>query len=113
MDYPPRISVSDVLKEADAFFMGTDPIHQAADRMVKTLDAMEIPFAIAGAIAVNTYGHRRTTSDLDILMSREDAIRFEEAKIGLGWVEKFANSKNIRDAVCNVDIYILLAGQSM
>jgi hypothetical protein len=105
-----KASVSETLQRAVSFFMGTSDIQLAANRITKELDAMGIPFAIAGAIAVGTHGHRRMTEDLDLLMRREDLARFKEKNLGLGWVEKFAGSKGIRDVVANVPIDILLTG---
>ena len=100
----------DIAKRADEFFMGTSPIHQAMARLTKTLGEMNIPFAIAGAMAANAHGHHRTTADIDILISRENLQRFKEAHLGRGWVDKFEGSKNFRDAVAGVNIDTLLVG---
>jgi len=80
-------------------------------RLNKALGDMKIPFAIAGAMAANAHGHRRTTADVDILIRREDLARFKQRHLGLGWLDKFEGSKNFRDAVCNVDIDALIVGQ--
>ncbi len=104
-------SLLKVAERADQFFMGTSNIHQAMLRLTKTLDEMKIPFAIAGAMAANAHGHRRTTEDIDILIRREDLARFKEKHLGLGWVDKFTGSKNFRDAVCNVNIDALIVGE--
>ncbi|MBI2478708.1 MAG: hypothetical protein HYV60_08775 [Planctomycetia bacterium] len=72
---------------------------------------MEIPFAIAGAMAANAHGHKRTTADVGILIRREDLQRFKAKHLGLGWVDKFEGSKNFRDAVSNVSIDALIAGE--
>jgi hypothetical protein len=93
----------EVAKRVDQFFMGTSPIHAAMQRLAKALGEMQIPFAIAGAMAANAHGHRRTTTDVDILIRREDLARFKQRHLGRGWVDKFRGSKNFRDAVCNLD----------
>ena len=80
-------------------------------RLAKTLGEMQIPFAIAGAMAANAHGHQRTTADVDILIRREDLARFKQQHLGLGWVDKFEGSKNFRDAVCNVNIDALIVGE--
>ena len=105
-----QTSVSNSLQRAGIFFKRESPIHQAADRLVKTLHDLELPFAIAGAMAVNAYGHERLTEDLNILMEPDDLKTFKEAKIGLGWVNKFEGSKGVRDAVAGVAIDVLLTG---
>ncbi|MCC7335621.1 MAG: hypothetical protein IT422_11015 [Pirellulaceae bacterium] len=104
-------SLLQVAERADQFFMGTSNIHQAMVRLTKTLGEMKIPFAIAGAMAANAHGHRRTTEDIDILIRREDLARFKEQHLGRGWVDKFTGSKNFRDAVCNVNIDALIVGE--
>ena len=77
----------DIAKRTDAFMMEKSPIHEAMRRLSKTLHTMEIPFAIAGAMAANAHGHRRTTADVDVLLSRFDLERFKEQWIGRGWVK--------------------------
>ncbi len=104
-------TILDVAKRADAFFMKRSPIHDAMRRLAKTLAEMEIPFAIAGAMAANAHGHQRTTADVDILIRREDLQRFKEQHIGLGWVDKFEGSKNFRDTINNVSIDALMVGE--
>lgn len=101
----------DIAKRVDDFFMSTSPIHQAMARLAKTLGEMNIPFAIAGAMAANAHGYHRTTADVDILISREDLQRFKEAHLGRGWVDKFEGSKNFRDAVAGVNIDTLIVGE--
>ncbi|MCS7468406.1 hypothetical protein NZK35_17270 [Stieleria sp. ICT_E10.1] len=103
-------SISQVAERAGQFFMGKSPIHQAMLRLTKTLGEMQIPFAIAGAMAANAHGHRRTTADIDILIRGEDLEKFKQQYIGRGWVNKFEGSKNFRDAVCGVDIDALIVG---
>jgi len=104
-------SILEVAKRADAFFMQRSPIHEAMRRLTKALTEMQIPFAIAGAMAANAHGHKRTTADVGILIRREDLQRFKERYIGRGWVDKFEGSKNFRDAVCDVNIDALMVGQ--
>ena len=41
----------------DEFFMGTSAVHESLTRLAKLLKQMDIPFAIAGALAVNHHGH--------------------------------------------------------
>mgnify|MGYP006928167156 CR=1 FL=1 len=103
--------MSQVARRADAFFMGTSPIHDAMHRLANTFREMKIPFAIAGAMAANAHGHRRTTADVDILIRADDLQRFKDAWIGHGWVDKFEGSKNFRDAVHDVNIDALIVGQ--
>ncbi|MFM8574027.1 MAG: hypothetical protein ACKOAU_20695 [Pirellula sp.] len=103
-------SILEVAKRADRFFMEASPIHETMRRLSRIMDQMQIPFAIAGAMAANAHGHKRTTADVDILIRREDLERFKSEHIGLGWVDKFEGSKNFKDAVTNVNVDALLVG---
>ncbi len=105
-----KTSLSIVLERAGEYFLKQSPIHRAAHRLAHTLNEMEIPFAIVGALAVNAHGHVRTTEDVDILLRPKDLIVFKKAWLGRGWVEKFAGSRGIRDAVDQINIDVLLAG---
>ena len=104
-------SILEVAKRADQFFMETSPIHETMRRLSKTLQEMHIAFAIAGAMAANAHGHKRTTSDVDILIRREDLKRFKDRWIGIGWLDKFEGSKNFRDVVTNVNVDVLVVGE--
>jgi hypothetical protein len=103
-------SLSQVLQRAGEFFMKRSPIHEAARRIAQTLEAMGIPFAVAGALAANAHGHVRTTEDVDLLLRPDDLARFKEQWLGRGWVEKFAGSRGVRDTLHNVKIDVLLTG---
>jgi hypothetical protein len=105
------ISILEVARRADQFFMGRSPIHATMKRLAQTLGEMQIPFAIAGAMAANAHGHSRTTADVDILIRREDLDRFKAEHLGRGWLDKFEGSKNFRDTVTGVNIDALIVGQ--
>jgi len=79
-----RETILDVAKRADACFMQRSPIHAAMRRLATTLGEMEIPFAIAGAMAANAHGHQRTTADIDILIRRENIRLSSNTSVGAG-----------------------------
>lgn len=105
-----RESILEVARRADLFFMEKSPIHDTMRRLAKKLDELNVPFAIAGAMAANVHGHKRTTADVDILIRREDLARFKQNCIGLGWLDKFEGSRNFKDAITNVNIDTLIVG---
>jgi hypothetical protein len=104
-------SLSTVLQRAGSYFMKQSPIHSAARRIAQTLADMEIPFAVAGALAANAHGHVRTTEDVDILIQPQGLLDFKTTWLGRGWIEKFAGSKGVRDAIDKVNIDVLLTGE--
>ncbi len=103
-------SVLEVAKRADKFFMEASPIHETMRRLARILDEMKIPFAIAGAMAANVHGHKRTTADVNVLIRREDLVRFKSKHIGLGWMDKFEGSKNFKDTITSVNVDTLIVG---
>jgi hypothetical protein len=95
---------------AERFFMGLDEVHQALRRLTAALETDRIPYAIAGAMAMNAHGYRRVTTDVDVLLTRDGLARFKEKHLGLGWVERFPGSKGLRDTEVGVKIDVLIAG---
>lgn len=98
------------LQEMDKFYMGEASVQHAMERLVKVMEDSSIPVAIAGAMAVNFHGYVRQTSDIDILIRREDLARFKQEWLGRGWVDKFEGSKGFKDVVHNITIVALLVG---
>jgi len=97
--------------EAERFFMGNADVQHALRKLTAALDAAGIPYAIAGAMALNQYGYRRVTVDVDVLLTREGLDRLKREVVGRGYVEKFPGSKGLRDTEHGVAIDVLLAGE--
>lgn len=57
-----------------------------------------------------THGHKRTTADVDILIRKEDLLRFKSQNAGLGWLDKFEGSKNFKDTITTVNVDALIVG---
>ncbi len=100
----------EVAVRADQFFMSQSPIHDTMRRLAIVLNELKIPFAIAGAMAANAHGHRRTTADVDVLLRREDLTRFKQTCLGHGWIDKFEGSKGFIDTKNRVTVDVLLTG---
>ena len=90
--------------------MGTSDVHQAADRLCQKLDELGIPYAICGGLAVNAHGHQRATTDVDVLLTADGLRRFKELALGLGWLERFAGSRGVKDTDRNIPIDVLVTG---
>ena len=71
------------LENAERFFMKTGQVHQAALAIARCLDAANIPYAIAGAMALNAHGYRRVTTDVDVLLTRNSKCPAEAPAITL------------------------------
>lgn len=98
------------VEHAQRFFMGDAEVHHALRKLVSILEQEQIPYAIVGAMALNEYGYRRTTSDVDVLLTADGLSTFKARWLGRGYVEKFPGSKGLRDTENNVTIDVLIAG---
>ena len=98
------------MANAERFFMGNAEVQHALKKLASVLDAAGIPYAIAGAMALNQYGYRRVTVDVDLLLTREGLERLKHEVLGRGYVEKFSGSKGLRDTEHGVTIDVRLAG---
>jgi len=90
--------------------MGDADVQKALEKLARTLDAQRIPYAIIGAMALNEFGYRRVTVDIDVLLTPEGLAAFRESNLGRGYVEKFPGSRGLRDAEHGVNIDIVLTG---
>jgi hypothetical protein len=99
------------LIRAERFFMGQSRVHEAAVALAERLANQNIPYAIAGAMALAAYGYERVTVDVDLLVTREGLDRFKQAYLGRGYVEKYPGSRGLRDTENAIMIDILIAGE--
>lgn len=98
------------VEAAGRFFRGEADVQKALEKLVRLLDALGIPYAIVGAMALNEFGYQRTTVDVDVLLALEGLATFKASALGRGYVEKFPGSRGVRDTEHGVDIVIVLAG---
>jgi hypothetical protein len=96
----------EIAKRVDDFMMERSPVHDTMRRLARTFGDLGIPFAIAA----NAHGHRRTTADVDVLVRREDLVRFKDRWIGHGWLDLFEGSKGFRDTLNGVKVDVLIVG---
>ena len=100
----------DGVRHAAEFFMGKADVQRALEILAQRLEQLEIPYAIVGAMAMNEYGYRRVTEDVDVLLTREGLDRFKQHWLGRGYVEKFPGSRGLRDTENGVPIDIVVTG---
>jgi len=101
----------EAVREAERFFMAEGAVHRALEKLVGLLAAGRIPYALVGAMALNEYGYRRVTVDVDILLTRDGLEAFKRAHLGRGYLEKLPGSRGMRDTEHGVDIDVVLAGE--
>jgi hypothetical protein len=99
------------VENARRFFMGTADVQQALERLAQVLDEKGIPYAVIGAMALNEWGYRRVTVDVDVLLTAEGLRALKEEVLGRGYTEKFPGSRGLRDTVAGVNVDVVLAGE--
>jgi hypothetical protein len=99
------------VESARRFFMGEADVQRALERLARILDEKGIPYAIIGALALNEWGYRRVTVDVDVLLAPAGLRALKSEVLGRGYVEKFAGSRGLRDTEAGVDVDVVLAGE--
>jgi hypothetical protein len=106
-----RSSVEGSLMEASRFNQQRGDVHKTLYRIAERLKRLDIPYSVAGGMALNAHGFQRPTTDVDIVVTRPDLDRIHDALDGLGFVRPFSASKNLRDAETGVKIEFLITGE--
>ena len=101
----------DGVAQATKFFMGEADVQRALDKLVRLLDDAHIPYAIVGSMALNEYGYRRVTVDIDILLTPQGIESLRALALGRGYTEQFPGSRRLRDVEHGVPIDMLIAGE--
>lgn len=99
------------LREAGRFFIREDAVHRSLRKITTKLEQLEIPYAVAGGMALVAHGYDRTTVDIDVLLPAGALPRVHAGLDGLGYLPPFAGSKDLRDTKTGVRIDFLVAGQ--
>ncbi len=98
------------LTEGEKFFDEKSEVHKTLRRICKRLNEMDIPYAVAGGLALFQHGFRRFTEDVDILVTLEGLKLIHKKLCGLGYLPIHAKSKNLRDTQSKVNIDFIIAG---
>jgi hypothetical protein len=99
------------LREGSMHFDERSAVHQSLRQIAKRLNELQIPYAVAGGMALFSHGLRRFTEDVDILVSAEGLQNIHQQLEGLGYVAPFQGSKQLRDTETGVRIEFLVSGQ--
>ncbi|MCA9051651.1 MAG: hypothetical protein KDA89_23095 [Planctomycetaceae bacterium] len=98
------------MSEGGRHFDEQSQVHLTLKRLCRRLDDLNIPYAVAGGMALFKHGFRRFTEDVDVLVSPEGLRAIHRNLKGLGYVPLFEKSKNLRDTESKVRIEFLLTG---
>ncbi len=92
-------------------FEGQSAVYRTLRKIAQRLGELDIPYAIAGGMALFAHGFRRFTEDVDVLVSREGLEELHRHLEGLGYLPLLAGGRNLRDAESGVRIEFLVTGE--
>ena len=93
------------------FFMDQADAQKALYKLTEILEAEALPYAIIGAFALNEYGHRRVTVDVDLVMRDDDLRSFKERWLGRGYAERAVGTGKLFDTEHQVNVDVLSTGR--
>lgn len=93
------------------FFAGEAEAQRAAQKIVQILEAEGIPYAVIGALALNEYGHRRVTVDVDLVLREHDLQTFKQRWLGKGYAERVPGTGKLVDTDLGVNIDVVRTGR--
>lgn len=91
--------------------MGEAEAQQALRKLVAILERENVPYAIIGALALNEYGHRRVTVDVDLILREDDLQAFKARWLGRGYAERVPGTGKLIDVELGVHIDVLSTGR--
>jgi hypothetical protein len=99
-------------QEGLRFFMGEGILNETLRRVAKDLENHAIDYTVIGAVALNQYGYRRFTEDIDLILTKEGLEIFRQKLVGLGYRPAFEGAtKKFRTTGENVTVEIITAGE--
>ncbi|HXG83778.1 MAG TPA: nucleotidyl transferase AbiEii/AbiGii toxin family protein [Pyrinomonadaceae bacterium] len=99
-------------QEGLRFFMGEGILNETLRRVVGDLEKKVIDYNVIGAVALNQYGYRRFTEDIDLLLTKEGLETFCRELVGSGYRPAFEGAtRKFRTTAENVTIEIITAGE--
>ena len=98
------------VKEISLFFDGKDEVHKTMRRLIRRLDRAGIPYAIMGGMAVYAHHYRRTTDDLDVLLTPEGFAEFRRRFVPKQYATTPKRSRRFVDTQNQVTLDVLITG---
>jgi hypothetical protein len=92
------------------FFQGSDPVHQTLWRVVRRLTRANIPYAVAGGLAVHAHGCRGTTDNVDLLLMTEGLAEFYRRFVPKKYAGVPGHKRRFVDKYSRVQLKILVTG---
>jgi hypothetical protein len=103
--------LSESVDECWRFFVGEAEAQKAVRKLVAILEGEAVPYAIIGALALNEYGHKRVTVDVDLVMREDDLQAFKRRWLGRGYAERVPGTGKLLDTDFGVHVDVLSTGR--
>jgi len=71
------------IRNAGRFFMKDDPVHHTLRAIVERLKELQIPYCIAGGLALVAHGYDRTTVDVNVIVTEEGLAAIHQNRISM------------------------------
>jgi hypothetical protein len=92
------------------FFRGDDEVHRSLRRLVRRLQRADIPYAIVGGMAVYAHHYRRTTDDLDVLLTPAGFAEFRRLFVPKNYAPHPKRTRRFEDKQNHVTLDVLVTG---
>lgn len=99
------------LHEGGAHFESRSSVHRTLTRIAERLDALGIPYAVVGAMAMFVHGYRRFTEDVDLLVTAEGLRAIHDQLAGRGYLAPYPGGRNLRDTESGVRVEFVVTGE--
>jgi hypothetical protein len=99
------------MKEISMFFQGRDEVHKTMRRLAKRLEKANIPYVVVGGMAVFAHHYRRTTKDVDFLVTQEGFAQFQRLFVPKEYETIPKRSRRFIDKVNKVSVDFLVTGR--
>jgi hypothetical protein len=93
------------------FFQGKDQVHRSMRRLVKRLEKARVAYAVMGGMAVFAHNYRRTTDDLDLLLTPEGFAVFKAKFVPKHYTQVPGRPRRFVDRLNQVTVDFLLTGR--
>jgi len=98
------------MKEISMFFQGRDEVHKTMRRLAKRLEKAGIPYVVVGGMAVFAHHYRRTTNDVDFLVTAHGFAEFQSLFVPKNYGRIPKRSRRFIDEVDKVTVDFLVTG---
>ena len=93
------------------FFEKQGPVWETLRRLEERLRESRIDYVVIGGLALNAYGYRRQTIDVDVVLRAEGLARFREKLVGTEYQVVEGRRRRFYDPQTEVTVDILIAGE--